>query len=458
MGLLAFSGYKLLWGGLFFWLIQSLVGSAWGQPHGKPAANLLTLEQALDSALRDNRLVKNAVLEVGKLEDLTSAARTRRLPNFNLTFLSSLQISELDPNFQGAVLGAIPVFLPSLPRDYTARTIRRPEYFTVGQLTQPIFQQYKISLNISLHQIMRDMAQEKVRAQRQSTVNEVKKTYYGIIQTQSSLDTVAASIKFLQELDRLTDRYVKTQVALKSENMEVKAKLARAEHDAATLQNRLASQKELLNDLMGREILTPFRVNPVPETTPGENDLEGARTRAVNQRPETRESKLKIKQAEYDRRLKQAEYIPTLDFTLSYINTANVELLPRNIGFAGLMLTWEPFDWGRKRKELGEKSRAVVQAKNLSQEADSQVLLEVNKAFRKLRETRSAIRASQMDQEAGREKLREMLDKYKTGTVLLKDVLQAQSSLSEADKQYQDAILSFWTAKAEFEKAVGEEK
>jgi outer membrane protein TolC len=50
------------------------------------------------------------------------------------------------------------------------------------------------------------------------------------------------------------------------------------------------------------------------------------------------------------------------------------------------------------------------------------------------------------------------LDKYKTGTVLLKDVLQAQSSLSEADKKYQDAILSFWTAKAEFEKAVGEDK
>ena len=31
---------------------------------------------------------------------------------------------------------------------------------------------------------------------------------------------------------------------------------------------------------MGRNILTEFRVNPVPEATAQENDLEGARTRA----------------------------------------------------------------------------------------------------------------------------------------------------------------------------------
>jgi outer membrane protein TolC len=33
--------------------------------------------------------------------------------------------------------------------------------------------------------------------------------------------------------------------------------------------------------------------------------------------------------------------------------------------------------------------------------------------------------------------------------------LQAQSSLAEADRQYKQALLSFWTAKADFEKAIG---
>ena len=41
---------------------------------------------------------------------------------------------------------------------------------------------------------------------------------------------------------------------------------------------------------------------------------------------------------------------------------------------------------------------------------------------------------------------------------MLSDVLQTQASLAEATHELQQALLAFWTAKAEFEKAVGEDK
>jgi outer membrane protein len=40
---------------------------------------------------------------------------------------------------------------------------------------------------------------------------------------------------------------------------------------------------------------------------------------------------------------------------------------------------------------------------------------------------------------------------------LLKDVLQQQTTLAQANQQYQQALSSFWTAKANFERALGEE-
>jgi hypothetical protein len=33
--------------------------------------------------------------------------------------------------------------------------------------------------------------------------------------------------------------------------------------------------------------------------------------------------------------------------------------------------------------------------------------------------------------------------------------LQSQSSLADANHQYQEALLSFWTSKADLEKAIG---
>ena len=164
------------------------------------------------------------------------------------------------------------------------------------------------------------------------------------------------------------------------------------------------------------------------------------------------------KQAEYDRWIKQAEYIPNINFSLSYARSINLDPLPDNMAFAGFMMTWEIFDWGRKRRELAAKTETVAQTKNTTRETESQVIIDVNSKFRNLQATRGQLKSSRAFQLAGREKLKEATDKYKNDTALLKDVLQAQTNLAEADSKYQQALSSFWTAKADFEKALGEEK
>ena len=60
-------------------------------------------------------------------------------------------------------------------------------------------------------------------------------------------------------------------------------------------------------------------------------------------------------------------------------------------------------------------------------------------------------------QDSTGEKLRVTTNRFKQNAALLKDVLQQQSDLAEANSRYQQAVLSFWTAKADLEKALGEE-
>ena len=224
------------------------------------------------------------------------------------------------------------------------------------------------------------------------------------------------------------------------------------------LRNQLATQKEQLNDLMGRNILTEFRVNPEPEATTLENDLGGARTRALQQRPDVREARLQTKQAEYDRRIKQSEYIPDISFIATYARTVNLSPVPDNLGFAGFLMTWEPFDWGRKRRELAAKTETVAQTKNATRETESKTLIDVDSKFRNLQASRGQLKANRAVQETAREKLKETMDAFKNEAALIKDVLQAQTSLAQANSEYQKSLSGFWTAKAEFEKATGEEK
>lgn len=48
-------------------------------------------------------------------------------------------------------------------------------------------------------------------------------------------------------------------------------------------------------------------------------------------------------------------------------------------------------------------------------------------------------------------------DTYKQQATLLKTVLQAQSSVADANHRYRQAVHAVWSAKADLEKALGEE-
>ena len=74
-----------------------------------------------------------------------------------------------------------------------------------------------------------------------------------------------------------------------------------------------------------------------------------------------------------------------------------------------------------------------------------------------MQEARALLDVTRLGLEAEREKLRVTLNRYAQHLVLLKDTLQAQTAVADANHQYQNALVSFWTARAEFERALGEE-
>jgi outer membrane protein TolC len=108
-------------------------------------------------------------------------------------------------------------------------------------------------------------------------------------------------------------------------------------------------------------------------------ELQQAQAKALAQRPEIRQARLKVTQAEADRRSKKAEYIPEVSLTFSHLSPISYSnILPNHIASAGIAVNWEVFDWGRKKHELAAKERSVEQAGNAVNETESLVVREVN--------------------------------------------------------------------------------
>ena len=147
---------------------------------------------------------------------------------------------------------------------------------------------------------------------------------------------------------------------LKSDSLEAKAKLAQTRYQVIQLRDTLQTQKEQLNELLGRDLDTAFRTEQVPPISPAEMDLKMARQTALRQRPEVKEAEIDTQRAEYDRKLSRAKYIPDVGAAVHYLEPINTAFLPQNIVSAGLEMKWDPFDWGGRKDEVKQKDVSLA--------------------------------------------------------------------------------------------------
>jgi len=430
-------------------------GVVQAQQSAPASGESLTLDQAIALALRENHVMKIAKLEVERADEDISAAKTYRLPSLHAytSVSSNLANSELKvPNPANNLF-------PGLGPFFTLNESRKVTAIFAASAIEPLTQQYRIGLNIKLQRVSRELAQAKLRQQQNETIDRVKKAYYGILQTRSALNSVEEALKSYRELDKVTGDYVMQQAALKADHLTVQTNLAKVEYEQLELSNNLATQKEQLNGLLGRDVTTTFEVAGVPDFQPFETELAAARKVALERRPELRQARLTIEQATLDRRIKKSEYIPDVSAGFIYLTPRNyAPVIPKNFANVGVTMSWEFFDWGRKKHQLAEKDKAVEQAKNGLKEKEDQVLIDVGDKLRKLQQSAQALRVAKLEESSAKENLRVSTGRYKFQAVLLTDVLQSQAFLAEATHEYQRALLGFWTAKAEFEKALGEDK
>src|SRR5258707_6809498 len=230
--------------------------AGWCQQSAPTSAEVLSLDQAINIALQNNRSLKNARLNVEKSEDEILSIRTSRLPSTHFYALVSEDMVKHETNLTSPLTGVFPGIGPF----FSLSTPRRPTAIFAAQVLQPISQQYRIGLAIDAAKLARDEEQQKFRSQEQSLINNVKQTYYGILQSESALESVRDEVRSYRELDRVTGEFVLQQVVLKSDHLQVQTRLARAEYEALDLTNRLSTQKEELNKLLGRDVLTDFTV------------------------------------------------------------------------------------------------------------------------------------------------------------------------------------------------------
>lgn len=402
------------------------------------ASETMTVDQAVKAAIEHNANVKNARIEVESAQTRIDAARTQRLPSLKLDMIGGEALSNLSIIIKEDKAG----------RDTRIDLARTFNMIGVAQITQPITQLHKINLGVQLNEVSRAIDKEHERAARIAVTREVKSAYFNVLSAKSYAAATAEAVTAWEEAEREMVVRVSQKAALESDRMDASAHLASTKLAALSAENTLATAQDQLNYLVGSdvEVVEPSFSEPVK-----------ASKIDVSRRPDVREAELTLEKAKLGVRIKNADRIPDVALMVSSSTPFNNDVLPRNMTSAGITMSYEPFTWGRRGAEISERRHAVEQAQNALDDKRAAAGVEVAARLRKVEESAAQITVRRLESESAREKLRVTKAKFHELAARADEMYGASASLTNAAAREQEAISAYWTALADYEKAIGEE-
>jgi outer membrane protein len=418
---------------------------------------ILTLDEAISLARSKNRNLKQSGLEIGKQREALGETKTQYYPRLDTSLLAAQLLTPLDFTINAGQFGTFPGTGRIPANNVDLHTPVRPIAIASVTLTQPLTQLLRVHLSVAEQRLRVDSTQLSFDQAEQKLVDDVRRAYYAVLQTQSQHESQQSMVKYLEELRQLMDRRFNQQAVLEADRLRVRSELAKTNYQLTVTEDALADRRESLNQLLGRDLQTAFSVEAVPSTLPEEEDLPAARKAALERRAELKLAANRTKQASLETRIEKTRYIPDVSIQASYLSPANINFLPQNIGSIGALLTWQPWDWGQKRHNIAQKVLAEEQAALSVDDTRDQILLDVNSNFRQLREARAQLVVAEAARDTEREKLRNQQESYSQQSILLSDLLRQQASVADAEDQYRQAIFGYWKARADFQKALGEQ-
>lgn len=300
------------------------------------------------------------------------------------------------------------------------------------------------------------------------TLLSVRLAYYDVLLAEQQIVVNEASVKLLEkELDDQKRRYdAGTVPHFNVLRAEVAVANARPNLIHARSQYRIA--KNTLVNLLGydlpREVLEniPMTLTDNFDVAPWDMILPDAIQQALERRSELKALRQEIELQHVNVVNAKAGYKPTVQLFAGYNwmnNNFSTDLSDELDGWnAGAQLNWSLFDGAltigkvRQTKALYQKSRTELQDRS------RQVELNVRTSYSDFIEAREVLDSQAKVQEQAEEALREANARFEAGTGTQLDVLDAETSLTQARTTQVTAQHDYAAARARLERAIGAEQ
>ena len=420
----------------------------------EPVKHSLTLSQAVELALKQNSALKIGRAKVEESDQKIVSARSHYFPqltnNTKYMALSDRQLVTVSGGSLGSIAGT-----PFPDHDMKINQSDSSIFYSETTLAQPITQLFKIHEANAIARADRGIAGAELKKSENETVYMVNQLYYTLLIAYKEKEAAEASLPAAQENLREAEDAVRAGNVLDVAVTAAKANLLQSKQALLVAENSIADVTEELDDVLGLPSDTILEVTDAgwPELT--EPLKDEAYEQARDRNGELLAARETLEKSRHAVQAAKDEYIPDVTLFAKHGYQDGAAFLDNNVDFVGVELSWNIFDWGKRKGEIGQRLAQQAQAQENLARIDKRIGIEIDKVLRKLERSKQMIDVAREALSLQTENARHSENGVKAGTVTAAKHAEAVAALRKAEMEELHVSLQYRLARSELDRIRG---
>lgn len=423
----------------------------------------LSIDSCKIYALKNNKTIKNADLEVKSALETKKSAFTNYFPKVSA---SGLAMRSADYLVKGTIPSMnLPVYNGNLANLATASQfayvpeipINALDYINMASVsvTQPLFAGGRIVNGNKLAKIGSEVSQQKKLLNTTEVLVKTENLYWSTIALQDKMVTLTSYEKLLNQLLSDVSVSVKAGLAQRSDLLKVQLKLNEVGMNKLKLKNGISLSKEALCQHIGIDYDSTFVL--IHPEVPTESLQQSSTVDAAKDRYEYQMLNKALEAEKLQKKITLGEYLPQVALGgIGFVNDVANKTSSNAMAFVSVSIPIS--DWWGGSHKLKESQFKIEQAANKLSETTELLNLQIQQAKNELNESRFQIKTSQASVDQSKENLKVVNDNYKAGVSSMSDLLEAQALYQDSQNQFTDAVCSYKIKMANYMQAIGRYK
>jgi outer membrane protein TolC len=417
-------------------------------------ARHLTLSEAVHLAIDQSRVLKIARLKVSESEARKAGARSAYFPSLknesNILHVTDLQNVSIPAGAFGNAGGAL---LPS--RDTILPQGRNTFYTSGTQLSQPLTQLSRIHDSNRIAAAEVAISRDELKNAENDIALRVHSLFYGVFIAKLQRKAAEQKAQYAGANLNESEENVRNGDALNVAAIQGKATVLESQQAVLTADLQLSDLTAELNELLGLPLDTKLDLDDSVPTGSDSLSREEYVQAAMLQNPQVKAAEEAIAKAEAAVASAKTAYIPDVTAYVRQSYQDGLPFLARNFGTFGVNMTWDLFDFGKRRAAVRERQDELEEARENLRRAQDQVAVSIARSYNKVERTKNLIDVAQEVVKLRQESERLARNQNAQGVVMVSDYRQAAAATYRAQADLLQANLGYLLARAELQASAG---